>query len=43
MVIREAKSSDTAIIAAIGQCVWVHTYSTKGARESIAKYVMEEF
>lgn len=43
MEIVEAKESDAAIIAAIGQSVWVNTYSTDGVVEAIANYVASEF
>ncbi|WP_018414697.1 GNAT family N-acetyltransferase [Teredinibacter turnerae] len=43
MEIVEAKESDAAIIAAIGQAVWVNTYSTDGVVEAIANYVAIEF
>ncbi|WP_028875810.1 GNAT family N-acetyltransferase [Teredinibacter turnerae] len=43
MVIVKAKENDAAIIAAIGQSVWVNTYSTDGVVEAIANYVASEF
>jgi diamine N-acetyltransferase len=42
MKIRKAITSDASNLAALGTCVWVDTYATKGVFDGISKYVFSE-
>lgn len=42
-MLRVAKIDDKANIAALLIQVWLHTYATKGLRNSISRYVLNEF